>query len=244
MKLTKLLYQVVKTATDLGDDSFTYLSLITGEAMKNPDYSSSIDKALLNINAFIQRLVALDKLPCQIKDLDVSENNVYDLSKTDPKPRKIVNVFQFTDIEESEWCNFEFRNLGGNKYKVIGYPNNSKKINFQYRVVVPNFDETYIKQVIVVYGDDGNIDGYEFNGTRYTNPFELINAYDEADLDLTEVYGLQEEAVPLCCAYAKAMQNDTDSSLMHALMSETESRMLDIETGETLFNQLGVYQVI
>jgi len=234
MKLSKLLYECAKAATNYGDQSFTYLSLMTGEALNDENYANAVPTALTNINGFLQRLSQLRKLPAKIEAFDVSDDDAsIPYERFSEKPRSIVAIFQRFG---KSYRNLEWRK-SNHDVRILEAFDRSKKVYVQYRPEVPYFTMSDIPSCEAVYDEAGDFKAYSFKGAEYANEDGLLEAMGECDFDLEKRLGVPNEAYPLCIEWCKAKMNDLDAGASQALEVKTESRILDIENDENLFLQ-------
>lgn len=238
MKLSELIYECVKVSTGYGDPSFTYKSFITQEAKFNPDYSSSIVRVFPDVNSFFQRLSTLGKIErkvVEINEVDAREGKA-DLRKDyGIRFKEITSVFQIRDV---------------GSYNVIPFLTMAGKVSFdprrvhrprplyvQYRPSIKTITEADIPYITPLAENENGIPmGYSYKGKVHDTYESALAEAQKDDID-TEDLGIIPEAIPLCEQWCKAFANEMDGSYSHALMVETESRILDLKTGETVFSQ-------
>lgn len=241
MKLSKLIYLCVKSATDLGDDAFTYLSFITGEAASDPDYSSSINRTIGDVNAFFQRLVSLEKIPALV-EIANTDDGFINTKKLRVKPSKVISVFQKVG---NGYVTLEWRAEGRGYLSITSRYDLNRPVYIQYRPQVPYFTESDLPNVAVTESEDG-YPIYAYKGNLYgfgmeLDESDLLEAVEEDDIDLDDAYGIGEQLTPLAMQWCRAFQNDLDVAQGRAQMVDTESRIADVQVDEVLYVQDMVY---
>lgn len=216
MKLSELAYLSVKRAVGDMGKSMSYGDFCRGDAATDTYLSNSVDRVFSDINAFMGRLVQLEKIPARIEGFDVSGREMgngvlipfSDLSFT---PNVIKSAFQLKDDGDYvslRWSVFQ----NGVMVRDLAY--DDRQVYVQYRISLPSFRYSDITQL--ESDSDGNVTDRNF--------------------DLYERYGIMEEAMPLCIDYVDSLQNrDSDASLANNLMIQTESRINGLNTHETLY---------
>lgn len=196
--------------------SMSYGDFCKGNAATDAYLSNSVDRVFSDINAFMGRLVQLEKIPARIEGFDVSGRErgsgiFVPFSDLSFIPNIIKSAFQFRDDGDYvslRWSVFQ----NGVLIRDIAY--GDRQIFIQYRISLPSFRYSDIVQL--ESDSDGNISDKNF--------------------DLRERYGIMEEAMPLCIDYVDSLQNrDSDASLANNLMIQTESRINGLNTHETLY---------
>ena len=95
IKLSRVVYEIVKNVKYLDDPSFTYESFITGQYDNDIDYSNSINNVFTPLNTAIHRLSDRNKLKNKIKVLSPANKGLIDISEISDDIKTIVNVFYF-----------------------------------------------------------------------------------------------------------------------------------------------------
>lgn len=220
MRLSELAFLSVKRAVGDMGNSMSYDDFCKGEAAKDAYVSNSVDRVFSDINAFMGRLVQLEKIPARIEGFDVSGskdgNGLYiPFSELSFTPNAVKAVFQFTDSGDYVSLPWSvFQNGIKVRYAVYG----DREAYVQYRLSLPSFRYSDIVPLKEETDDEGN-----------------VTTVDE-NIDLYETYGIMEEAMPLCMDYVDSLQNrDSDASSSNNLMIQTESRISGLCTHETLY---------
>lgn len=234
MKYSEFIFQGAKAAADYGELDATYEAFMLGNLNEDEKYSSFIDKAIHEGNAFLQRLSSLGKVPARIQTFEAVGNGepIFEMGGDFLRP---VSVFQYRDDAKLiDYDTMPFKKLG-NKVYVMGRYSPYRKIHVQYRVAIPVFGLKDIPFITEFVTADGQ--------SQYDSAGQLFESYEEAlqnaienDIDLTEEYGISDEALLLGIDFIRARCRD-DKSKGHQEEMEVESRLNDIEDDEFLFLQ-------
>lgn len=216
MKLSELAYLSVRRAVgDMGKE-MSYERFCSGEATEDTYVSNSVARVFSDINAFFGRLVQMEKIPARIEGFTLTDEDKTDgfhlipFSKLEFKPNVIKAVFQFKD--DGSYVNLKWDTFQ-NGIRLPSVPYDGKRAYVQYRLSMPSFSYSDIKPLS-------------------TEEAEVV----DTNMDLYDVYGIMEEAMPLCMDFVDAMQNrDSDIAASNNLMVQTESRINGLSTHETLY---------
>lgn len=238
MKYSNFIYEGARAGADFGDPSTTYRGFIMGELAQDQDYSPYLDKAYHEANSFLQRISALGKVPCRIKEFDpIGADTAAELVMDDDF-LTAVSVFQYDDDFKRSYTVLPFRKLG-NKVYVLGRYSPYRKIYVQYRPKIPVFSKSNIAFVTEVSTVYYTISVIKPNGTSVTettdNEANALQLADDMQVDLAD-YGITDEILLLGIEWIRARLKD-DVSKGHSEEIEVESRLNDIESDEFIFLQ-------
>lgn len=92
MKLSELVYQVVKNVKYLEDIGFTYEAFVNRDYDGDQDYTLSINNAMAPVNEAIHRLSDRNKIAYKIVSLGVPSNSLVDITAI-KRVKKIKSMF-------------------------------------------------------------------------------------------------------------------------------------------------------
>ena len=229
MKFSEFIYNIVKAASDYGDDSMSYQSFLLGNMSKDEDYSKFLDKAFLQTNAFIKRLAVLDKLPYKNYTCDYPEDKKLNLPSD---CKTVVTVIEL--LSDGAYINHAFKQTR-KELLVLGTPS-SNELLIQYKQVIPTFKKSDI-HFIEEFSDEENNSSYSVEGGDiYEDIYYALEAADLLQLDLTEEYGIEDEALYIGIDWCVGRLNE-DASRGHSQEMEAETRLNDLIEDPFIFNQ-------
>lgn len=235
MKLSYLIYLSAKAAADYGDASFTYESYMSGEAQKDEDYASFIDKALTEVNAFLQRVSTLNKVPAVVESFTLTKGQ-YQIAFPNSKGR-VITVFQYRN-DQSNYDVLSYSHLGNAIFLRKPFRNEEgDTVWVQYRPKIEWYREADIIPIEATEYD-GSIQ-YLSNGEYYDS---FTEAEEANEVDLTEEYGLSNEILALCVDWVKARLMDSRTE-GQAKEIEVESRINDVTLDEVLITPYKVRRI-
>ena len=237
MKYSEFIYQCAKQGSGYGESEVNYHTFLLG-ACSQPDYATYLDKAFHEANAFLQRISALGKVPCRIKEFEAIGSGVAELEMDSEDFLKPVAVFQYRDKDKRDYDNMPFRKIG-NKVQVLGSYSPYRKIYVQYRPKIKYFRPSDV--VFITSNADNSTystaeSSYYVEGTQYDTFDEAFEAAEEKQFDLTAEYGISDELLSIGIDFVKGRIND-DASQGHSQEMEAESRLNDFEPDEFVFLQ-------
>lgn len=143
MKLSELVYNVVKSTFDFGESAFTYDSFKEGLFDDSVDYGAQKINSFTEINLAIHRLSDLRKIPFKVEKFSTSvDSSIMDFSSLGFKVKKVIAIVKL-DERSGDYYNFGFRNIGAKKVNIIGL-NTTKpqQLYVEYIEEIPNFKES------------------------------------------------------------------------------------------------------
>lgn len=238
MKYPDFIYQCAKAGADYGDDSMTYPNFILGNMKDDQDYSPYLDKTYHEANAFLQRVSALGKVPCGIKEFGPIGADTAAELVMDSDFLTAVSVFQYDDESHRKYTTLPFRKLG-NKVYVLGRYSPYRKIYVQYRPKIPVFSKSNIAFVTEVSTVYYTISVIKPDGTSLTetadNVADALRLADDMQVDLAD-YGITDEVLLIGVDWVRGRLRD-DVSKGHSEEVEAESRLNDVESDEFIYAQ-------
>ena len=234
MRYSEFVYQGAKAASDYGELDASYEAFLLGHLSENEKYASFIDNAVREANSFLQRISVLGKVPARIKTFEAigNGNPSFEMDADFLRP---LSVFQYRDDDHPrDYDVLPFKKLG--KYVfVMGPYSPYRKIHIQYRVAIPIYglsDIPFISEYVTSNGQSH----YDVAGDIYDSFYEAKEAAEEADIDLTESFGITDEVLMLGVDWIKARCRD-DKSKGHQEEMEVESRLNDVADDEFIYEQ-------
>lgn len=213
MKLSKLIYNVVKNVIYLSDTGFTYASFINGDYDNNPDYITNINNAFAPLNEGIHRLSDLHKLKNKLVKLPAPDNKGV-ITLTDELKADIKTILNVVYLGEYDYIRIEFRELGADKIYLIGdYDFFNKDLYVEYIEDIPNFDKEDIYH-------------FEEGGIVVSNDIELKD------------YGINDTMCSYLIEYCQGrLQEPIAPELANMHLSRAEQYFNDLDDQNTNFNQ-------
>lgn len=147
MKLSKLVYSVVKNVMYLDDTSFTYVAFRNRDFDSDQDYVNSINNAMAPINEAIHRLSDRNKIKYQVLKLNPPTEAFVDISDISHLFKKIKSVFYIIDNKFVRVGYREYGNTALFLQTVL-----DKELHIEYIQDIPSFEREDI------YDDDTDCD--------------------------------------------------------------------------------------
>ena len=98
MKLSRLAYEVVKSALKLGNQEFVYEAFRQKDFDSDIDYSADIDNCYTEINQAIHRLSDLRKIPVKVEPFQTNQgSSIFDFSTTELKIKNVVSIVKLNE---------------------------------------------------------------------------------------------------------------------------------------------------
>lgn len=159
MLLSRLAYEVVKSALKLGNKEFIYSAFRQKDFDSDIDYSNDIDNCFVEINQAIHRLSDLRKIPYKVESFVVkSGSSIFDFATTDLKIKEIKNIVKLNE-KTGEYTNIPFRTMSATKVNLLGLGENMQKLYVEYVEDIPNFSsEDFDYSSYTDYGEYEDID--------------------------------------------------------------------------------------
>lgn len=149
MKLSRLVFNIVKNVKFLDDMNFNYEAFRVGEYDSDYDYKNSINNVYTPLNEALHRLSDLNKIPTKVVTIEEPSGIKEYTIPSGTRIKKIVGVIA---TERGVIYSLGYRRKSKDKL-IISY---SGKIEVEYIEDLPNFDETYVH-----YDNDPNELGNE-----------------------------------------------------------------------------------
>lgn len=162
MKLSELVYLVVKNVIYFDDSSFTYDRFMSGEAVGDPDYSTNIVNALSPINEAIARLNDLDKIQYKVMEVDCL-NHTIDLTNLEEDGREVFvkEIINVAKLYKGDYKRLDFRNVGSKEIVIIGAINCNQKVYLEFKEDIPMFLDCIQHDVeLRLYGITASLTNY------------------------------------------------------------------------------------
>lgn len=140
MKLTKLLYNIVKNVVLYDDTSFTYTNFINGQFHNSSDYGTFINNMYAPLNEAISRLSDLGKLNNIVVDVQVGSDGIVLLSdELKESLKEVVNVVEISNgsYKILPYSMFDSTTIFLNEYS------NNKTHKLEYKQDIPYFNSDY-----------------------------------------------------------------------------------------------------
>lgn len=212
MKLSLLVYNVVKNVKYLDDFGFTYEAFKKGDFDGDQDYSNSINNAFAPINEAIHRLSDRDKIPFILQEgITVLDGTMADLSSVDRKIKKIKCVYARAG---EDYRAIPFREMGKKTLLLLSPVRKGETLGIQFAEDIRPFSRSDYS-----YFADNN--GY----------------VNETDVDLDD-YGISETACCYITEYAQGkLQEQIAPELANMHITRSEQYFDDLEEAQTAFYQ-------
>ena len=212
MKLSRLVYEVVKATLKLGNTEFTYHAFREKQFDGTVDYSSDIDNSYIEINQAIQRLQDLKRIPLKIEQFKCGNDLVFDFKELNLNIKDIKNIVSI-DKTTGDYTNIPYRNLGVEKVYLLDTSVRNKELFVEYEEDIPNFTS-----------DDFDYSNYATDGT-----------YEDIDL---KDYGISESMAFKIIKYATArLFSKIDPQIAAREETLAEQYFTDLPTYATAFFQ-------
>lgn len=150
IKLSELVYEIVKNVKYLDDPGFTYESFIAGEYDNDIDYSNSINNVFTPLNTAIHRLSDRHKLKNKVVILNPIEKGFTDITSISNDIKTILNVFYFTN--KGEYTKVSHREFGRDKLLI----NNGNPLTVYYMEYIQDIPR--FKRKDFYYREDESVD--------------------------------------------------------------------------------------
>ena len=138
MLLSRLAYEVVKSALKLGNQEFIYESFRQNEFDSDIDYSNEIDNCYSEINQAIHRLSDLKKIPFKVEKFTTNGGAIFDFATTDLKIKSIISIVKLNETT-GEYRNIAFRSMSSTKVNLLGVSEKPQSFYVEYVEDIPNF---------------------------------------------------------------------------------------------------------
>lgn len=212
MKLSELVYEVVKNVKYIDDPSFDYESFVLDEFNADQDYANSINNAFTPINEAIHRLSDRNKIAFATLCLGKCGGVVNYLIQDHPV-KKVKGVFF---IENNNYKTVGYREMG--KGKILITDPIQREYWLQYVEDIKNFKRS----------------DYKYN----QNDFGVIEK--DHDEDLSE-YGINETMCSYIIEYAQGkLQEPIAPELANMHLTRAEQYFEDLDEQQTAFTHQAV----
>lgn len=215
MKLSELVFEIVKNVKYLEESSFNYEAFIRGEFDQDPDYANSINNAFAPLNEAIHRLSDLNKIKFKIEEIQSTpdKNGLIDISSLTYDIKKIVNVFS---LNSGEYTHIEFREFGKDKLLLF---NASNFNNFYIEYIQ---DIKHFSKLDIYFIEDSN------------------STLDKRDVELKEI-GINETMCSYIIEYCQGkLLEPIAPELANLHLTRAEQYFNDLDTQQTSFCQKNV----
>lgn len=138
MLLSRLAYEVVKSALKLGNQEFIYDAFRHNDFDSDIDYSNEIDNCYLEINQAIHRLSDLRKIPYKVEKFTTNGGSIFDFTTTDLKIKKIIAIVKLNE-KTGDYVNIAFRTMSSTKVNLLGLGEQPQSLYVEYVEDIPNF---------------------------------------------------------------------------------------------------------
>lgn len=211
MKLSELVFQVVKNVKYLEDPNFDYKAfLLDLETYQNDqDYANSINNAYTPINEAIHRLSDRNKIAFVCQPLGKQKGGVVRYLIEDHPVKKIKAVFY---MRGNDFVNVPYREMG--KGQIFIMCDEEHEYYLQYIEDIKNF----------------TANDYRYEQDEFT-PVEIF------DKDLSD-YGINEDMCSYIIEYASAKLKMTIApEIANVELNRAEQHFEDLEEHQTMFAQ-------
>lgn len=134
MKLSELVYEIVRDSISLPNNNFGYASFVNGDYSDKKDYRLQIAQVFNALNLGLSRLYSYDKIPYFIEETQYNnEPIIFEKSKGE-----IKNVVRLSS-NKFEKIRFKILNVA-NSQKIILLGCNNSKIYIEYKKLIPQFN--------------------------------------------------------------------------------------------------------
>jgi len=179
MKLSRLAYEVVKSALKLGNSEFVYEAFRQKDFDSDIDYSADIDNCYTEINQAIHRLSDLRKIPYKVESFQTNKgSSIFDFATTELKIKNIIAIVKLNE-SNGDYKNIPFRTIGATKINLLGVGEASQKLYVEYVEDIPNFTD----------------DDFDYSNYAETGEYQ--------DVELSD-YGINESMCSKIILYASA----------------------------------------
>lgn len=142
MKLSELVYEIVRDSISLPNTNFNYASFINGEYSDKKDYRFQIAGVFNALNLGLSRLYSYDKIPYSM--LVVNHKNSTPL----PFDKALGEVISVARLSNNGFERLKFRILNiGNKQEIHIFKNGDFKVYVEYKKSIPQFSQDDIKKM-------------------------------------------------------------------------------------------------
>ena len=215
IKLSELVYEIVKNVKYLDDPGFTYESFIAGEYDNDIDYSNSINNVFTPLNTAIHRLSDRNKLKNKVVILSPVEKGFIDISAISSDIKTIKNIFYFTN--KGEYTKVSHREFGRDKLLI----NNGNPLTVYYMEYIQDIPRFKRKDF-------------------YYRKIEGTEEVESMDIDL-KYYGINNTMVDYIVEYCKGMLFENIApEIANLHLTRAEQYFDDLDNQQTLFSQKAV----
>lgn len=215
MKLSELVFEIVKNVKYLEDSNFMYESFIRGEFDNDPDYANSINNVFAPLNEAIHRLSDLNKIRFITEKLPTPDKNgLIDISFIAYDIKTIINVFT---LSKGQYTHVEYREFGKDKLLLQDFCC-SKELYVEYVQDIKHFSKN---DIYYAEGSDEEI-------------------LDQRDVDLKE-YGITDTMCSYIIEYGQGkLLEPIAPELANLHLTRSEQYFSDLDTRQTSFNQKAI----
>lgn len=217
MKLSELVFEVVKNVKYLDDIGFNLEDLVAGKYNDDLDYKNSINNAFAPINEAIHRLSDLNKIKYKTNLLPFPTNGLVQIP-SEYNIGKIIAIFKV-------YCG-DFSNC-------INVPYNEQFINGQDCLIIGNFLNDFAWNYYVQYKEDIK---------RFSQSDIAYNYVDNthADVELKE-YGITDTMCSYIVEYAQGkLLEPIAPELANMHITRSEQYFSNLEEQQTPFLQKSI----
>ena len=150
MKLSDLLYLVIKNAIYYDDYSFIKETFLKGEYNDDPDYAQNIINVFSPINEAIARLSDLERIN-YIVEIVSENNNIIDLTDCEKDVKEVVSLAQ---LNNGKYEPIPFKMFGAKKLFVSEFYNKNLTTFIEYKEDIPIFSEEHCDYI---YDNEGTL---------------------------------------------------------------------------------------
>lgn len=141
MKLSELVYEIVRDSISLPNNNFGYASFVNGDYSDKKDYRLQIAQVFNALNLGLSRLYSYDKIPYFIEETQYNnEPIIFEKNKGE-----IKNVVRLSS-NKFEKIRFKILNVA-NSQKIILLGCNNSKIYIEYKKLIPQFNTNDLRKI-------------------------------------------------------------------------------------------------
>lgn len=212
MKLSKLVYEVVKSVSFNDDTNFTYDGFIRGQYDNDFQYAVAINNAFTPISTAIHRLSDRGKIKNKIHIIRPQpRSQLLDISEIKDKIKKIVSVFHIKS--DGDYQKVDYREIGDGLLLVITF-SQGHYYYIEYEEDIPRFSH---------------------NDYYYRDLEE--GAIESKDIELKH-YGISETMTDYIISYCKGMLlEEVAPEIANMHLTRAEQYFADLEPQQTSFLQ-------
>lgn len=209
MKLSELVFEVVKNVVYLSDDAFQYDAFIQGDFDSDPDYKNSINNVFTPLNEAIHRLSDRGKLKNKIEKIP-SPNSTGLIKLPDEIRDNVKTILNIFTLKKNGYEHLEFREFGNN-ILLMSRVSSNEEIYIEYEEDIRNFTRSDI---------------FHYDEVDVAN-----------DVDLKE-YGISNTMCSYIIEYCQGrLQEPLAPELANMHLTRAEQYFDDLPEQNTTFNQ-------